>query len=220
MTTTIDNSMRDSVVRELEWDPKVDASQIGVAAHDGAVVLSGHVSTLAHRWASVRAAERVYGVRAVADEIGVELQGSDMRDDLDLAESVARQLKCHSEIPESVTAEVQDGHITLRGTVTWSFQRDEAARAVHFMTGVNDITNQIELTPPQAPKVTDLEARVGQAIQRMADLDSRSIRITEIGGRVQLHGHVHSFSEKRAATRSAASAPGVTEVDNEIVVTP
>jgi osmotically-inducible protein OsmY len=191
MTITIDSSTCDAVVHELEWDPKVDASRISVAAHDGAVVLSGEVPTLACRWASVRAAE-----------------------------SIARQLEWHSEIPASVKAEVKNGHITLQGPVTWKFQRDEAARVIHFMTGVNDITNLITLSPPHTARVTDVEAGVGRAIERMADLDARSIRICETEGRVQLHGHVHSFSEKKAASRAAAGAPGVTAVDNDIVITP
>jgi osmotically-inducible protein OsmY len=220
MTITIDSNTCDAVTHELNWDPKVDASRISVAAHDGAVVLSGEVPTLACRWASVSAAERVYGVRAVADEIGVTLQSADMRDDLDLATSIARQLEWHSEIPASVKAEVQNGHITLHGPVTWKFQRDEAARVIHFMTGVNDITNLITLTPPHTPRVTDVEAGVGRAIERMADLDARSIQVAETDGRIQLRGHVHSFSEKKAASRAAAGAPGVTAVDNDIVITP
>jgi osmotically-inducible protein OsmY len=219
ITTTGDNSTRDAVVHELDWDPKVDASHIGVVANDGAIVLSGHVPSYAHRWASMRAAERVYGVRAVADEIEVKLDSSDERDDGDIAESIAQQIKWHSAIPAAVTAEVLNGHVTLRGAVSWSFQRDEAARAFRFLTGVNNITNMITLTP-HAPKASDVEERVGKAIERMADLDARSIRVTAIDGRVQLHGHVHSFSERLAASRSAAGAPGVTDVDNEIVVTP
>jgi osmotically-inducible protein OsmY len=219
MTTTVDNTTREAVLHELEWDPKVDASHVGVVATNGAVVLTGKVSSFAHRCASVRAAERVYGVRAVADEIEIKMGSADERDDGDIAEALSRQIKWHSAIPTSVTAEVLDGHVTLNGSVNWSYQRDEAARAVRFVTGVKSFANLITVTP-HAPKVTDLESRVGKAIERLADLDARSIRVTEIDGRVQLHGHVHSISEKRAASRSAAGAPGVTEVDNEIVVTP
>ncbi len=218
MTTMIDTTMRESVVRELEWDPKVDASHIGVTANDGAIVLSGDVPNYANRWASVRAAERVYGVRAVADEIEVKLSSSDKRDDSDIAESITRQIKWHSAIPASVKAEVIDGHVTLRGEVQWSYQREEADRALRYLTGVHNTSNAI--TVKRTPKMADVEHRVSQAIERMADLDARSIRVTTIDGRVQLHGHVHSFSEKRAAGRSAAGAPGVTGVDNEIQITP
>jgi osmotically-inducible protein OsmY len=219
ITTTIDNSTRDAVLHELEWDPKVDATHIGVVANDGAVVLTGSVPSYAHRWASMRAAERVYGVRAVADEIEVKLDSTNKRDDANIAESIAQQIKWHAGIPSAVKAEVLNGHVTLRGSVSWSFQRDEAGRAFRYLAGVNNISNMITLTP-LAPQVTDVEDQVGKAIERMAELDARSIRVTAIDGRVQLHGHVHSFAEKRAASRSAASAPGVTGVDNEIVVTP
>jgi osmotically-inducible protein OsmY len=220
MTTTVDNRTCDAVMHELEWDPQVDSSRLAVTAHDGAIVLSGSVSSVLQRLSAVRAAERVRGVRAVADEIDVKLRDFDKRSDAELAKSVAQHMKWHSSIPTSVTAEVLNGHVTLQGSVTWSFQRDEAARAVQFLAGISHITNAITLAPRNPPRVTDLEARVGDAIARLADLDARSIRITEIGGRVQLHGHVHSLSEKRTAGRSAASAPGITEVDNEIVVIP
>jgi osmotically-inducible protein OsmY len=219
MSTTTDNSTREAVLHELQWDPQIDATHIGVVANDGAVALSGHVSTYAHRYESVRAAERVYGVRAVADDIEVKVSGDGQRSDDDIAETIARQFKWHSAIPVAVKADVLNGHVSLHGTVNWGYQRDEAARVVRYIVGVKSVDNVITVAP-HAPRVTDLESRVGQAIERLADLDARSIRVTELNGRVQLHGHVHSFSEKRAASRSAAGAPGVTEVDKEIFVTP
>jgi osmotically-inducible protein OsmY len=211
--------MRDTVVRELEWDPRLDADRIGVSAKDGAIVLTGHVPAYFEKQAAVRAAERVYGVRAVADEIEVKLPGSSVRDDADIAEEIARLVRWSTVLPGAVKAEVSKGHVTLRGEVAWGYQRQEAERAIRHLAGVHGVTNRITVKP-HLPKAADVEDRVGEAIERMADLDARSISVTTTNGTVHLHGHVHSFAERRTAEHAAASAPGVTNVENDIYVRP
>jgi len=216
---TSDKTMRELVVRELEWDAQLDADRIAVSAKDGAIVLTGHVPTYADKWAAVKAAERVYGVRAVADELEVKLSGSSVRDDSDIAEAVTRQLHSSVAIPQTVTAEVRSGHVTLRGEVQWNYQRTEAERTLRYLWGVQGLNNMITVMP-QAPKASDVAERVSEAIERMAHLDARSVWVTTTNGTVRLHGHVHSFSEKHTAGRAAASAPGVSSVENDVLVTP
>ncbi len=218
-TLTSDKTMRDSVTRELEWDPMLDADRIGVSAKDGAIVLSGHVPAYAHKRAAVRAAERVYGVRAVADEIEVKLSGSSVRDDADIAEEITRLMKWNMAIPDAVKAEASRGIVTLRGEVEWGYQRSEAERAIRYLGGVRSVNNQITIKP-HSPKPADVEDRVSEAIERMADLDARSVWVTTSNGTVHLHGHVHSFAERRIAKRAAESAPGVAKVENYVYVTP
>lgn len=71
-----DSQIREEVIQELRWDPQVtDPDAIGVAVKDGAVTLTGAVSTYAQKFAAVRAASRVYGVKAVADELTVKPTG-------------------------------------------------------------------------------------------------------------------------------------------------
>ncbi len=218
-TATSDKTMRERVVRELEWDPILDADRIAVSVKDGAIVLSGHVPSYAHKRAAVRAAERVYGVRAIADEIEVKLPGSSVRDDADIAEEITRVMSWSAAIPGTVKAEASKGHVTLRGQVEWGFQRNEAERAIRYLGGVRGVSNLITIKP-HSPKPADVEDRVGEAIERMADLDARSLWVTTSNGTVYLHGHVHSFAEKRIAERAAASAPGVANVENDLYVTP
>jgi osmotically-inducible protein OsmY len=122
-------------------------------------------------------------------------------------------------IPKTVKAEVMNGHVTLRGDVEWAYQRTEAERALRYLWGVQGLSNMITIKP-RAPKATDVADRVGEAIERMAHLDARSIWVTTTNGTVHLHGHVHSFSQRRTAERAAASAPGVTGVENDVVVSP
>jgi osmotically-inducible protein OsmY len=215
-----DKDLQAAVIRELEWDPRIDAAHIGVSAKEGAVTLTGHVLSYPEKLAAVRAAERVYGVKAVADEIQVKLPGSSRRDDSTLAEEIARELSWNSLVPDTVDAEVRNGFVTLRGEVAWSFERDAAERAVRNVFGVTGVSNLIAVKPRVKPKPSDVEHRVAEAIQRMADLDSRSIWASTTNGTVHLHGTVHTFYEKRLAENAAKSAPGVAEVDNEISVVP
>jgi VCBS repeat-containing protein len=216
---TSDTAMRENVISELKWDPRIDADRIAVSAKDGAIVLSGHVPFYSERWDAVRAAERVYGVKAVADEIEVKLPTSSVRDDSDISEDIAHLIRSSTAVPDNVKAEVSNGHVTLRGEANWRYQYDEASRAVRHLPGVHNVSNQITIKP-HLPKTADVDQRIGAAIERMADLDARSIWVTGTNGTVHLHGHVHSLAERRTAERAAASAPGVTHVQNEIVITP
>jgi osmotically-inducible protein OsmY len=185
-----EKALQKAVIEELEWDPELDSAHIGVAAKDGAITLSGHVSTYAEKWAAVKAAERVAGVVAVADEIEVRLPSSSKREDTDIAESIARALRSHVSVPDTVDAEVRDGFVTLRGDVDWSYQRDAAERVARTTVGVKGVSNLITVKPKVKP--TQIEQRIGDAIKRMADLDANQITVTTTDGTVRLQGRVHS----------------------------
>ncbi|MGZ4316619.1 MAG: BON domain-containing protein [Gaiellaceae bacterium] len=215
-----DKRLQEAVMRELEWDPKVDSAHIGVSAKDGAVTLTGHVTTYSEKMAAVRAAERVYGVKAVADELEVKLSSLTKRDDTDIAEEIARELRWNTTIPDAVDAEVRDGWVTLRGEVEWTYQKNAAERAVRDVAGIRGVSNLITIKPRVKPKPSEVEQRVAEAIQRQASLDARRIWASTSNGTVHLYGNVHSFWEKRLAEEAASSAPGVSKVEDHIVVTP
>jgi osmotically-inducible protein OsmY len=219
-TSMSDKTLKEAVMRELEWDPSVEAAHIGVIAKDGAVTLTGKVPTYSQKWAAVRAAERVFGVRAVADELEVKLSSLNTRDDQDIAEQIARTFEWSTTVPDTVEAEVRKGWVTLKGDVDWSYQRDEAERAIRHITGVTGVSNLIVVKPKVKPKPADVEKRIEEAITREADLDARRIWVTTHNGTAELHGTVHSFWEKRLAEQAAASAPGVAKVENLLAVTP
>lgn len=217
-TPITDETTRQTVLRELAWDATLDAEHISVQAKNGAITLSGHVTSYPAKRAALRATERVYGVRAVADELDVQLPGTSVRDDAQVAEEIARLIRWNSVVPDHVQAEVRGGHVTLLGEVSRGFERSAAERAVRYLAGVVGITNSI-VVKATLPNAEDVDHRVGEAIERMADLDARSIWVTTSNGTVHLHGHVHSLAERRTAARAAASAPGVTHVENDIHVT-
>ena len=220
-TLISDAELWDAVRAELESDPEIDDPfGLHVSTKDGAVRLFGHVHSYPQKLAAVRAAERVYGVRTVADDIDVTLPAGVGRDDGDIAAAIAHERSATTSIPDSVRAEVRKGHVTLEGAVQWAYQREDAERAIRHLRGVRGVSNQLTVKPPAEAEATDVERRVEAAIERLADLDARSIQVTTTDRTVRLHGSVHSLAELRLAQRAAECAPGVTKVENDLVVTP
>jgi osmotically-inducible protein OsmY len=214
-----DTILRDAVVKELERDPEVVAKHISVTAIDGAITLGGHVMTIHEKHVAVRAAERVEAVRAVADDVEVREPSLHERADDEIAEEIAHLRGWRAQIPDSVAAQVRDGRVMLHGEVESSSQRDTAESAIRQLTGVRVIDNLIEVKAHTEPTAADVEHRVQEAIARTADLHAPSIRVTMNDGTVRLGGHVDSLAALHTALRAAESAPGVTAVESEIVVT-
>lgn len=214
--TQHDVKVRDAVLHQLEWDPEVDASAVGVTAEDGAVTLSGFIDSYAGKLAAERAAKRIRGVRAVANELQVRLRFP--RTDDEIAQDAARALALRTGLSESVQAAVHHGHVTLTGTVPTLFQREAAHQAIRHINGVTNVVNRIVVTPLSTYR--DLRHRVTAALHRIADVNARHITVTVKGSTVTLTGQVTSWAQRDAAEAAAADAPGVTEVENLIDVAP
>jgi osmotically-inducible protein OsmY len=218
MTTAVlsdaDVRVRNAVMRELDWDPGVDATAVGVVARRGTVTLTGFIDTYHGKLAAERAAKRVHGVRAVANDLEVRLRLD--RTDPDIAQDVARALELHSTIPANVQAAVHHGHVTLTGHVEWLTQKESAERAIRYIRGVRGVTNHITVTPKAA--LRDVRHRIVQALHQNADLDARHIIVTVSGTTAMLTGTAATWFQRDAAERAAAAAPGITHVDNRITV--
>jgi osmotically-inducible protein OsmY len=209
--------LQDDVIDELRWEPRVDASAIGVSAKAGSVTLTGHASSYTQKLDAVRAAERVDGVTAVADELEVHLSG-DPRDDADVAKAIADALKWSSTVPTTVHAEVTSGWVNLTGEVDWSYQRDDAFGIVQGVKGVMGVTNLVTLKPTASPLA--VEEKIRRAFERNADLDANGISVKMSDGTIELSGQVHSLHEANIAESAAWSAPGVHSVERHLTVTP
>jgi osmotically-inducible protein OsmY len=214
--TGTDVRLRNSVVRELDWDPEADDSAIGVSAKDGVVTLTGFIGSYAGKLAAERVAKRVRGVRAVANDITVRLKVA--RTDPEIAADAIRALRLRPEIPESVQVAVHQAHVTLTGKVEWLLQKTYAELAVEHIPGVRGVLNHIEVSPKTT--LRDVRRRIVQALHRNADLDARHIDVKVSGDGVTLTGTVGSWSQRDAAERGAGSAPGIRTVDNRIAVVP
>ena len=214
--TDKDVRVRDHVQQQLEWDPAVDASAIGVAAKDGSVTLTGYIDSYAGKLAAERVAKRVRGVRAVANDIAVRLKLD--RTDTDIAADAARALDLYASIPQGVQAAVHGGHVTLTGTVTWLFQKMHAEKVVRHIRGVRGVFNHLAVAPRAVEH--DVHHRINAALHRNANLDARRIAVDVMGDTATLTGTVSTWLERDTAERATADAPGITTVVNRIVVEP
>ena len=214
-----DAQLKDDVIEELRWDPQIsDADVIGVGVKDGAVILSGQAPSYAEKMAAAQAAERVNGVKAVANDLNVKLPGA-TRDDVDITEAIAHVLEWNVQVPEDrVHATVEHGWVTLEGDVDHDYQRREVERMVRHVRGVIGLLNNITVRPPANP--AQVETLIEEMLKRQAEADALQIRVEVSDRTARLYGQVHSLQEATAAQAAAASAPGVASVESHLVIAP
>lgn len=218
-----DTQLQTDVMDELKWEPTIQAAEIGVTVKNGVVTLSGKVDSFAKKYAAERAVKRVLGVRGLNEEIKVMLVNPLSLKDEEIAETVAKVLLWNTGIPQHrINAVVHNGHITLNGDVDWKYQKEASEDSVRHLNGVTGVTNWISIKP-SLPVVVDSEVknRIEGALRRNARLllASQKIQVESSGTRVILRGSVGSLAESEEAEASAWSAPGVTQVENNLVVT-
>ena len=212
-----DAMIRSDVLAELDFDPAVRSSGIGVAVKEGAVTLTGSLTSYAEKRAVERAVQRVHGVRAIAVEMTVSMPNDHERKDADLASAAERTLLWHVLVPDGkIRLLVENGWITLEGEVEWAFQSHAAETAVQSLVGVVGVTNRIVVRPLFSP--ADIQRNIEQALLRQAYREARHIDIAVDNAVVTLSGKVHSWAERRAAQGAAMAAPGVGRVINHLLV--
>ena len=212
-----DSELRQAVLEELEWEPSVTSAEVGVTVKDGVVTLTGWVESHAEKTSAYHAAARVFGVRAVADDLKVRLSDYNERTDSDIARSAANAIAWTSTVPQDcVKVIVEDGWLTLEGKVNWRYEKDAAEAAVRSLRGVVGVSNEIVVEP--LIEKLEVKSKIEKAFERNAHLKMRKISVDADGTRIILRGKVHSFLEREEAERAAWSTPGVTGVENNLVV--
>ncbi|MFM2187506.1 MAG: hypothetical protein RIR43_2078 [Pseudomonadota bacterium] len=214
-----DAQLKKDIGDELEWEPSVNATHIGVSVDRGVVTLTGHIDTYAEKAAIERAVQRVQGVQAIALELDVKLAPNHQRSDTELAQSLQSALQAQALVPASrISMKVEHGWVTLSGEVDWDYQRSNAERTVHQTMGVVGVSNRITLKARTVP--TDVSNRIKDALARQAEREARGIEVSIAGSTATLRGSVHSWAERNAAQGAAWSAPGISLVVNELKVQP
>jgi len=212
-----DVQIQQDVMDELKWEPGLSSSQIGVAVKDGVVTLAGIVDTYLKKLNAERAAKRVSGVKAVAEDIQVETSFGYKRSDAEIAAAVLNALEWNSAVQdEKIKIKVEDGIVTLEGEAEWEYQRNQAKKSVESLTGVNGVRNFITLKPHA--NAEGIEQKITAAFQRHASIDSKGIHASVNGSKVILSGKVRSFREKEDAADAAWAAPGIISVENNLSI--
>ncbi len=185
-----DSELKRDVESELRWEPSVDEAHVGVAVTDGIVTLSGHVPSYAEKYGAEKAAKRVYGVRAVADELDVKLPGSLKKTDEDIARACVTALADNHSVPaDAIRIVVNHGRVTLEGEVDWQYERQAAANAVRNLSGVTALSNEITIRARVLE--ADVHDKIHEALRRSAELDARRIRVEVQDGRRRVEEQQH-----------------------------
>lgn len=213
-STDTDLQVRDAVLQRLAWESLFDASAVGVTAKGGVVTLTGFVDSYAGKLAAERAAKHVRRVRAVANDIQVRLRLG--RTDPDIAADALRAIELRATLPHTVQLVVHDGHVTLSGTVHTLFQRAVAEKALRYIKGVKGVVNRIRVVPSASPR--DVQPQIVRALHHDADVSAHGLEVLVSGDTVTLKGSVRSWQERESAEVAAMHAPGITHVDNQIIV--
>jgi osmotically-inducible protein OsmY len=214
-----DSEIQRDIEDELRWDPSLDNDDIAVAVRDGVVTLAGYVKSFLDKWHAESVASKVKGVKAIANDLTVKLPSSSERPDPDIARAALDALKWNIAVPANrIRIKVDKGWVTLEGDVDWDFQREAAQRTVRSLTGVKGVTNLITVQVRPAPR--DVKQKIKETLERSATIDAERVTVEVEGNKAILRGTVRSYAERRDAERAARNAPGITEVENNLMVDP
>jgi osmotically-inducible protein OsmY len=212
-----DTEIQRNITQELKWEPSLRDDDIAVGVRDGIVTLGGFVDSYAEKGTAERAAARVKGVKAIANELEVKVPGPFARTDPEIARAATQALEWNVAVPhDRIQVRVQKGWITLEGQVDLYFQREAAERAVRYLTGVRGVSNIITLAARTTP--SDVKKRIKEALHRAAELDAGRVAVEITGNKAILTGTVRSYAELKDAERAARNAPGITEVEDHLAI--
>jgi osmotically-inducible protein OsmY len=219
LTVKSDKEIQKDVMKELDWDPQVDAIEVGVQVKDGLVTLTGTVATYAKKLAAKRAAHRVNGVLDVVNNLTVELVDPHKKADQEVAKAVRHALEWDVLVPDTkIHSTVANGYVTLDGQLDSWADKTAAEFAVERLAGVKGVDNRIEIKPKTRIDSEKIRTAIEGTLERQAEREAERIGVKVQDGFVTLTGTVRSWTEKNAVHNVAAFTPGVRRVDDLLLV--
>jgi len=212
-----DLKIQKNIVAQLKWEPSLRDDDIAVGVRDGVVTLAGFVDTYADKWTAEGVASKVKGVKAIANDLEVKLVSGSARSDPEIAHTAVEALRWNVAVPQDrIQVKVEKGWLTLEGEVDWQYQKEAAERAVRYLTGIKGVLNRI--TVRERPTPANVKQRIREALEREAQFDAERISVDIEGNKAILRGTVRSYAEMKEAERAARNAPGITDVENNLVI--
>jgi osmotically-inducible protein OsmY len=213
--------IQENVLRELDREPQVKSTDIGVAVKDGSVTLTSYLDGSNQEYHAEQAAKRVHTVRTVANDLEVKRPTNGVRSDSRIAFEAAAALEAHTDVSRNqITIAVHQGWVTLGGHATWLFQSEAAEAVVRDLQGVQGVRNLITMQAQPLVSPAEVQSRIEAALRRIAEVDARRISVGVTHSTVILNGSVHSSFERREVEAAARQASGVTAVENHLLVVP
>jgi osmotically-inducible protein OsmY len=211
-------TLQRDVLDALKWEPLLKDVQIGVTAEDGIVTLTGTVDSYAKKAEAEDAAKNVAGVKAVVEKIEIKFYSPlATRDDNEIASEVVNAFERNKQIPaDRVKVRVEEGWVTLEGELPWNFQKEAIQKTVKDLFGIKGITNLITIKAETQDAIEKKELH--NAFRRNASLQAGKIEVKVSGTTITLSGTVASGYQKSEAGRIAWNSPGVSHVENALVV--
>lgn len=212
-----DKKIQEDVMAELQWEPTLNAADIGVAVHQGVVTLSGNVNSYMKKRQAELAAKRVKDVKAVAVDINIDLWPDDNSNDTEIATAIIDAFRWNTLVPApKIKIKVENSWVTLEGEVEWQYQKNAAYNAINFLRGIKGISNMI-IVRPEASRVL-VKEDIKRALERNADVEAANVEVLTSGHKITLRGKAGSWHEKGLIEKAAWASPGVTEVVDEIEI--
>lgn len=208
--------LQSDVQNAIKWEPLLNAAEIGVTAKNGVVSLTGIVDNYAKKIEAENAAKKVTGVKALVEKIEVKFPSSWAKTDIEIANDVLTALNSNSPVPkDKIAVKVEDGWITLDGELPWNYQKDAAKNAIHYLTGVKGVINNIKI---KSDTNDAIEAEKVELALRRSTIDDSEINVAVADTTVTLSGAVNSWHHKEEAGRIAWNTPGIWHVKNDLII--
>jgi osmotically-inducible protein OsmY len=217
-----DELVKTKITDQLYWDHRIDASEVKIVVEEGRVTLSGSVPTYTAKEAASDDAWLVDGVTWVDNQLSVKYAPAlTPPADTEIAQNVRGKLRWNPNFAaHKIEVEVENGLVTLEGTVDAYWKKIQLEREAQSVLGVIDVVNKVAVVPTEEYADERIAQDIVDAMDRNRRVNSENVNVSVEEGQVVLTGTVPTWTAKNAAFDSAFYTPGVRDVDDQVTMLP